>query len=236
LRISDYAEIIELMKKLNLSSVNTTQDSLQDNDQSLTDQYSHNQDRYETAVDENNQMIHNQESVSRFETNDSGLAIKPTHSKEKDIQMQKKQKKLFTFACIIAIVAGIGTGFGGFKLKSSNSGLGGSNVPVQQVVEGQIKNGDVFGMQDSDTFTDEAVGYLQAGGLNGEGSHRLLRPGGESQTVYLTSTVTDLDLLVGSEIKVWGETYQGQKVGWLMDVGKVEVIEVEGQAPFEEEL
>ncbi len=224
------------MKKLNLSSTNTTQDSLQDDGQSLTDQHSHTQNSYETAVDENSQMIHNQESVSSFQSNDDGLAIKPIQSQEKDILMQKKQKKLLITACVIAVIAGIGTGFGGFKLKSNSSGFGGGPEPVQQVAEGQINNGDVFGMQDSDTFTDEAIGYLQAGGLNGEGSHRLLRPGGESQTVYLTSTVTDLDLLVGSEIKVWGETYQGQKVGWLMDVGKVEVIEVEGQAPFEEEL
>lgn len=236
MRIFIYTEIIERMKKLNLSSIDTTRNSFQDNGQSPSDQYSQNQNSYKTAVDENSQMNHNQESVSSSQSGDGELSIKPIQSKEKDVLMQKKQKKLLVTACVIAVIAGIGTGFGGFKLKSNSSGFGGGPAPVQQVAEGQINNGDVFGMQDNDTFTDEAVGYLQAGGLNGEGSHRLLRPGGESQTVYLTSTVTDLDLLVGAEIKVWGETYQGQKVGWLMDVGKVEVVEVEGQAPFEEEL
>jgi len=236
LRIFICAMIIESMKKINLSQTSTTQDSFQDNEEFNTSAYPQNQNNYETAVDEGSQMIHNQESASSFQSSNDGVSIKPIQSQEKDVLMQKKQKKLLITACVIAVIAGIGTGFGGFKLKTKSSELASGPAPEQLIAEGQIKKGDVFGIQDSDTFSDEAIGYLQAGGLNGEGSHRLLRPGGESQTVYLTSTVTDLDLLVGSEIKVWGETYQGQKAGWLMDVGKIEIIEVEGQSPFEEEL
>jgi hypothetical protein len=33
------------------------------------------------------------------------------------------------------------------------------------------------------------------------------------------------------EVKIWGETFKGQQAGWLMDVGRVEVIEVEGEQP-----
>jgi len=52
-----------------------------------------------------------------------------------------------------------------------------------------------------------------------------LRPGGESQTAYLTSSVLDLDEYVGKKVKVFGETFGSSQVGWLMDVGKVEVVE-----------
>jgi hypothetical protein len=96
-----------------------------------------------------------------------------------------------------------------------------------------VNNGDVFGIKDDQTFKDSAEGYLSAGGLNGEGSHSLLREGGPSQTVYLTSSITDLDKLVGMQVKVWGETFKGQKAGWLMDVGRVQVIDTEAEAPVE---
>jgi len=38
------------------------------------------------------------------------------------------------------------------------------------------------------------------------------------------------------EVKVWGETYKGQQASWLMDVGKIEVIEPEAEAPIEATL
>lgn len=69
--------------------------------------------------------------------------------------------------------------------------------------------------------------------MNEEGSHKLLRTGGNSQTVYLTSSVTDLDKFNGMEVKVWGETQAGNKVGWLMDVGRVEIVNVKGVVPEE---
>jgi hypothetical protein len=94
--------------------------------------------------------------------------------------------------------------------------------------------GDVFGVQDEKTFKDSAEGYLEIGGLDGEGSHKLLRPGGDSQTVYLTSSVTDLDKFDGMSVKVWGETFKGQKAGWLMDVGRVQIVSPQGEKPTEE--
>jgi hypothetical protein len=94
-----------------------------------------------------------------------------------------------------------------------------------------IKAGDVFGSSDEASFKDRAEGYLEAGGINGEGSHALVRSKDVSQTVYLTSSVTDLDKFVGMEVKVWGETFRGQAAGWLMDVGRVEVTTVAGVKP-----
>jgi len=97
--------------------------------------------------------------------------------------------------------------------------------PASQADISNVKPGDTFGVE-SDTFSDTADGVLEKGGINGEGSHKLIRPGGESQTVYLTSSVVDLDELVGHKVTVWGETFDAQKAGWLMDVGQVKVLEL----------
>lgn len=149
-----------------------------------------------------------------------------------------------TLPIIILSLVAVGLGLGGSYLfkRNSNSGstvadanpeLANQEVVAAVAEEGNIKNGDVFGSQATASFKDSAQGYLAAGGLEGEGSHSLLRAGGVSQTVYLTSSVTDLDKFVGMEIKVWGETFSGQEAGWLMDVGRVEVINTVGEEPEE---
>lgn len=136
---------------------------------------------------------------------------------------------------IVAIVLGITTGAGVFQLQANQGGsssnlISGDDAPIAQVATDRIENGDVFGSS-ADDFVDTAQGYLEDGGLNGEGSHSLLRPGGDSQTIYLTSSITDLDDFIGMEIKIWGETFAGQQAGWLMDVGRVEVLNVDGKSP-----
>ncbi|MFZ5376946.1 MAG: hypothetical protein ACOZAN_04765 [Patescibacteria group bacterium] len=149
--------------------------------------------------------------------------------------MSKSGSKAAVILALVAIVAGVGTGFGVNKLGVKTPISSNTPTPIQQVAKsGSIKVGDVFGVQDQSTFKDDAEGYLELGGSNGEGTHSLLRMGGESQTVYLTSSVTDLDKFVGMNVKVWGETFNGQKVGWLMDVGRVQVIETQGTKPVEE--
>lgn len=81
------------------------------------------------------------------------------------------------------------------------------------------------GIADKKTFKDKAEGVLEEGGLDGEGNFHLERPGGESQNVYLTSTTVDLSQYIGKKIRVWGETFNAEKAGWLMDVGLVEVLQ-----------
>ena len=81
------------------------------------------------------------------------------------------------------------------------------------------------GIADKKTFKDRAEGVLKEGGIDGEGTFHLERPGGESQNVYLTSSTVDLSLYLGKKVRVYGETFAGQKAGWLMDVGLVEVLE-----------
>ena len=79
------------------------------------------------------------------------------------------------------------------------------------------------GIPDKSTFKDTTEGTLREGGIEGEGSFHLERPGGKSQTVYLTSSTVDLSEYIGKKVKVWGETHTSEKAGWLMDVGYVEV-------------
>lgn len=151
------------------------------------------------------------------------------------ISMKSRNSTIFAVLTIVAILAGVGTGYGGFKLQTRAGGstpLSSGGGEIQQIAEeGRVKVGDVFGVDDANTFKDSAEGYLEIGGLDGEGSHKLLRPGGESQTVYLTSSITDLDTFDGMEVKVSGETFKGQKAGWLMDVGRIEVTKLDGKAP-----
>jgi len=123
---------------------------------------------------------------------------------------------------IVVILAGIGTGW-----KVSNSkvlGSGASNVE-QKAAPGVVKKGTEVGSTDSKTFKDETEGTLQAGGVNGEGAYHLDRQGGESQTAALTSSVLDLSEFTGQKVHVWGESQKSTKAAWLMDVGKIKVIE-----------
>lgn len=125
-------------------------------------------------------------------------------------------------AILLVIGLGVFTGFyfggkGGGKVFLP--GLGGL-VPKDKIVKGSE-----FGSKDLSKFKDTAMGVLESGGLDGEGTHKLIREGGPSQTVYLTSSVLDLDQFVGKKIQIWGETFKAQKAGWLMDIGRVKILE-----------
>lgn len=130
---------------------------------------------------------------------------------------------------ILAIVAGVGTGYGAHYFISGSSGP----RTVKTTTDGKLKSGDAFGVEDpGEIFPDTATGVLVKGGVDGEGSHHLMRPPDESQNVYLTSTVLDLDQFIGHKIKVWGQTNDASKAGWLMDVGKVKIEELNAQKPY----
>ncbi|SRR5258706_1127090 len=87
----------------------------------------------------------------------------------------------------------------------------------------QINKGDTYGSTDTKTFKDTVDGIMKKGGIGDEGQYHLVRPGGDSQNVYLTSSTVDLSLFIDRKVKVWGQTQKAQKAGWLMDVGRVEV-------------
>lgn len=121
---------------------------------------------------------------------------------------------------IVVIMAGIGSGY----LLSKNS----NSTPISATSEGNnsssISKGAIFGSDDMKTFSDSVEGELAQGGIEDEGQFHLVRPGGDSQNVYLTSSLVDLSKFVGKKIKVWGQTQKAQHAGWLMDVGRVEVL------------
>ena len=84
----------------------------------------------------------------------------------------------------------------------------------------------MVGSTDTKAYPDKAEGTLQKGGFEGEGTHKLImNPKDPSQTAYLTSTLVNLDDFVGKKIRVWGQTFVAQKAAWLMDVGRVELLE-----------
>lgn len=133
---------------------------------------------------------------------------------------------------VIALILGVGTGFLAFKGLAKPAATQGAPTMGTQIPSGSaLKVGDVFGTADETTFKDSAEGVLEKGGIGGEGSHHLVRPGGDSQNVYLTSSVVDLDQVVGHKIKVWGQTMAARKAGWLMDVGRVQIEELNAQVP-----
>jgi len=122
---------------------------------------------------------------------------------------------------LILAVLGIGTGY----LLSQAQGpslFGSPSSPISK--GGGAEKGKIFGSADEKTFKDSAEGTLREGGIDGEGAYHLERPGGESQNVYLTSSVLDLSQFLGKKIKVWGETHEAEKAGWLMDVGRLQVL------------
>ncbi len=93
------------------------------------------------------------------------------------------------------------------------------------VGNGGVRPGQVYGQAGAD-FKDQAVGVLAKNDdPKTDGTHKLLREGGESQTVYLTSSVIDLDKFVGHKVQIWGKTFASTKVAWLMDVGRLKILE-----------
>lgn len=129
-------------------------------------------------------------------------------------------KKLFIFL-IIAVVMGVMSGY----IVSNSKGTGGNTLTSGSIDPSKISKGTVVGSNDTKIFKDTAMGTLKEGGIEGEGQFHLIRPGGVSQNVYLTSSSVDLSKFVGKKIKVLGETQKAQYAGWLMDVGRVEVTE-----------
>lgn len=123
---------------------------------------------------------------------------------------------------VLIIVALLGVGSGYMVAKSGGKV---PSVSIGKRGKAGVPKGTVVGSKDFKTFRDTTEGVLERGGINGEGQYHLVRPGGESQYVYLTSSIVDLGKFQGLKIKVWGETQKAQKAGWLMDVGRVEVLE-----------
>jgi len=128
----------------------------------------------------------------------------------------------FSVILVIIILLGIGSGS---LLSKLSPNLIKNNALQSPKDKSSVEKGKTYGSDDTSTFKDSTEGKLKEGGVDGEGQFHLERPGGISQNVYLTSSLVDLSLFIDRKIKIWGETQKAQKAGWLMDVGRVEVLE-----------
>lgn len=130
-----------------------------------------------------------------------------------DMKPMKKDALVVLIVYVVLMVLGIGTGY--LLSQKGSSPLAPKGTP--------ITTSKVVGVQDAATFKDCATGKLEKGGLDGEGTHKLIREGGPSQTAYLISSIVDLDQYVETTVKVCGQTLGAKKVSWLMDVGRLEM-------------
>ena len=120
---------------------------------------------------------------------------------------------------IVLVIVGLGIA-SGLVMSSRKKSTEIKSVGQEENVTEKVK--ESF----NQTFKDEAEGTIETNDeldRYAQGTHKLVRPGGEDQTAFLTSSVLDLDQYVGKKVKVFGETFGSSQVGWLMDVGKVEV-------------
>ena len=118
---------------------------------------------------------------------------------------------------LVVILAGVGTGYL----------LSGQDKKLPEIgTTGEIKvSKDEAGVTDESKFSTTTDGVLEEGGIGGEGTYHLVRGIGPSQYAYLTSSAVDMAPFVGKKVQIWGETMSGKKAGWLIDVGKIKVIE-----------
>jgi len=144
----------------------------------------------------------------------------PKEDLVKEFPKKDWKKTVLTAAlAFLVVAAGVGTGWlvsGKTSLFSAKSG---------EAAPGASKSATEAGFSDEKTFKDSAEGILKEGGISGEGTHHLDRGIGEEKYVYLTSTVIDLQSFNDKKVQVWGQTVTARKAGWLMDVGKIKVIE-----------
>ena len=120
---------------------------------------------------------------------------------------------------VLIVLLGLATGYGIYAYRSAGTvRLSGKDITV-------VKTATEEGVKDASTFRDTATGMVveNDGKLTNEGTHILTR-GDASQNVYLTSSVIDLSKYAGKKVQIWGETFKGQKAGWLMDVGRIKVV------------
>lgn len=124
----------------------------------------------------------------------------------------------FVLGSFLVVVAGVLAAWL-ISTKVMNKGTAGTVAPGAKVTSSGA------GLLDPKIKYDNATGTLVAGGIENEGTHHLEREGGPSKSVYLTSSVIDLQNFVGKKVEIWGETIASKKAGWLMDVAKIQVSE-----------
>jgi len=148
--------------------------------------------------------------------------------KKRDLMHEFKGEKEFLMTrgvLILLFVAALSGVLTGYVVSSTSGNFKTVKKSASELSASDIQKGATYGSDDEKTFRDVAEGVLREGGIEGEGAFHLERQGGESQNVYLTSSIIDLSQFIGRKVKVWGETNAAKRAGWLMDVGRLQVIE-----------
>lgn len=141
-----------------------------------------------------------------------------TQLPQEEAVMTKQMKLIIGGVFVVMILLGVLTGYfisTGKKASSAPSAAAGPTATGK----------NIFGSADLKTFTDSATGTIEKDGINGEGTHKLIRDGGPSQTACLVSSVLDLDQFVGKKVKVASKTMGAKSCPWLMDVGQIQVLQ-----------
>ncbi len=144
--------------------------------------------------------------------------VKPLREKmalPTDIKMDRKMAIMIAIPIILGVLSGLILYFVSTR---GTAKIAGQNVEI-------VSTPTEEGVKDASTFKDTATGTLipNDGKITTEGTDVLTR-GDASQNVYLTTAVIDLSKYEGKKVQVWGQTFQGQKAGWLMDVGRIKVL------------
>jgi hypothetical protein len=147
--------------------------------------------------------------------------VEPQPSGPIGLSPKSKFNTKFLIPVIAVLIAGVGSGYV-LASQSPSSGTSTQNAPNVTTTSREV------GIQDSKTFRDCAQGDLDVVDPTDkklEGSHKLIREGGPSQTLYLTSSVIALDQYVGKKVEICGETITSKKVAWFMEVGKLKLLD-----------
>ncbi len=99
------------------------------------------------------------------------------------------------------------------------------NLPKVEGIATQqlIKTNKQAGVKDCKG--DQATGTLEKTSGKEQGTHKLIRDGGPSQTIYMVSSVIDLEEYVGKKMDICGDTQKLQGVSWFMDVTQIKIVE-----------